>query len=78
MGCLASSYSAAKYYYFVGLALTAVLTWILRDFATSALGHVGPLRECLTTPYGTFQASCTGRDHQYQILKPQSTVVLTG
>lgn len=47
MGCIASDYRGSKYFYFVGLVLTAVLTWVLRDYATSALGHVGPLRECL-------------------------------
>ncbi len=48
MGCLASDYRTTKYFYFAGLVLTAVLTWVLRDYATSALGHVGPLRACLS------------------------------
>ncbi|KAK9907944.1 hypothetical protein WJX75_000353 [Coccomyxa subellipsoidea] len=61
MGCLAAGYGSAKYFYFAGLALTAVLTWVLRDYASPALGHVGPLRECLSIADSALKATCVGK-----------------
>ena len=46
--CFSASYESTKYYYFGVFAFTAVLTWILRDYAASPLTHVGPMRSCLS------------------------------
>lgn len=45
---LAPSFNSTKYFYFGVFAFTAVLTWILRDYAASSLSHIGPMRSCLT------------------------------
>ena len=46
--CFSASYESTKYFYFGVFAFTAVLTWILRDYAASPLTHVGPMRSCLS------------------------------
>ena len=45
--CFTANYSTTKYFYFGVFAITAVLTWILRDYAAEPLSHVGPMRSCL-------------------------------
>ncbi len=45
--CFTANYSTTKYFYFGVFAITAVLTWILRDYAVEPLSHVGPMRSCL-------------------------------
>lgn len=46
--CFTANYSTTKYFYFGVFAITAVLTWILRDYAAKPLSHVGPMRSCLS------------------------------
>lgn len=50
----------AKYIYLVGFAITAVASWLLRDYSQQALQHIPELRKC-NTPEGTYENSCAGK-----------------
>ena len=50
----------AKYIYLVGFAITAVASWLLRDYSQQALQHIPELRKC-NTPDGTYENSCAGK-----------------
>lgn len=50
----------AKYIYLVGFAITAVASWLLRDYSQQALQHIPELRKC-NSPDGTYENSCAGK-----------------
>ncbi|DBA86260.1 hypothetical protein WJX77_011720 [Trebouxia sp. C0004] len=50
----------AKYIYLVGFAITAVASWLLRDYSHNALEHIPQLRKC-NAPDGTYENSCAGK-----------------
>jgi hypothetical protein len=50
----------AKYIYLFGFAITAVASWLLRDYSRQALEHIPELRKC-NAPDGTYENSCAGK-----------------
>lgn len=50
----------AKYIYLAGFVITAVASWLLRDYSEKALQHISQLRKC-NTPDGTYENSCAGK-----------------
>ena len=50
----------AKYIYLAGFIITAVASWLLRDYSEQALQHVSQLRKC-NTDQGTYENSCAGK-----------------
>ncbi|KAK9845928.1 hypothetical protein WJX81_006178 [Elliptochloris bilobata] len=56
--CLHASPSAVKYIYFSGFVLSAVASWLLRDYGQYVVSHAGSLAKCLHS--GT-QAVCIGK-----------------
>ena len=50
----------AKYIYLAGFVITAVASWLLRDYSEKALQHIPQLRKC-NTPDGTYENSCAGK-----------------
>lgn len=50
----------AKYIYLVGFVITAVSSWLLRDYSEQALQHISQLRKC-NGPDGTYENSCAGK-----------------
>lgn len=50
----------AKYIYLAGFVITAVASWLLRDYSEQALQHISQLRKC-NAPDGTYENSCAGK-----------------
>ena len=50
----------AKYIYLAGFAITAVASWLLRDYSEQALQHISQLRKC-NAPDGSYENSCAGK-----------------
>ena len=50
----------AKYIYLAGFVITAVASWLLRDYSEKALQHISQLRKCNTSD-GTYENSCAGK-----------------
>ena len=64
--CFTANYNTTKYFYFGVFAITAVFTWILRDYAATPLSHVGPMRSCLGIQDAGLRVSPCGTQHSSQ------------